>query len=64
MGILERSYIALGLIQNQIYLLLALHLRVVELNLIGRTHLGAELGHYLTIYSYKTCRNKVIRLTT
>ena len=35
MRILKRCNITSGLIQHQIYLLLALHLLVIELNLIG-----------------------------
>lgn len=39
MGIVERSDVALGLVQHQVDLLLALHRLVVEPHFVGRQHL-------------------------
>ena len=61
---IQAYYISLRLVKHKVNLLLALHLRVVELNLVGRANLCTKLRYNLTIYGNQACGDKVISLTT
>ena len=62
MGIVERSDVALGLVQHQVDLLLALHAAVVEFHLVGGKHLGAQLGDDLAVDRNEARSDKIVGL--
>ena len=62
MRIVERSHIALGLVEHKIDLLFALHAAVVEFHLVGGQHLGAQLGDDLTVDGHQTRRDEIVGL--
>ena len=64
MRVIEGCYVALRLVEHEIYVLLALQTLIVEAHLVGRQNLGTELGYNLTIYGNHTGKDEVVSLTT
>ena len=62
MGIVERSDVALGLVQHQVDLLLALHRLVVEPHFVGRQHLGPQFGDDLAVDRNDARRDEIVGL--
>ena len=62
MGIVERSDVALGLVQHQVDLLLALHRLVVEPHFVGRQHLGSQFGDDLAVDRNDARRDEIVGL--
>ena len=62
MGVFERSDISLGLVEDEIDVLLALQTLVVEAHLVGRHDLRAQLGHDHAVDRYHACGDEVVGL--
>ena len=62
MGIVERSDVALGLVQHQVDLLLALHRLVVEPHFVGRQHLGPQFGDNFAVDRNDARRDEIVGL--
>ena len=64
LGIIAGGNIVLGLVQQQIDLLLHVDGLVVEHNLVATLHLGTEFGNNNAIHLYHTCLDESICLAT
>ncbi len=64
MGIVERSDVALGLVEHQVDLLLALHAAVVELHLVVGHHFRTQLGDYPAVDRNEPGHDEIVGLAS